>query len=234
MFVSETPRIELIHGDCMPALEAMKENQFDLAIVDPPYFDGPQRKLYYGSRVKGKHSGWGKYSKLNNWQVPDNDYWVMVKRCSKEQIVWGINYFDFSNVGPGRIIWDKCNEASTFSDCEIAYCSKIFTVRKFTFMWNGMMQGKSLTEGQIMNGRKSENEKRIHQTQKPVILYKWLLKEFAKPGQRILDTHGGSMSIAIACYDMGIDLDLYEIDEECYNRGIKRFNEHKSQMKLFK
>lgn len=97
-------------------------------------------------------------------------------------------------------------------------------------MWNGMLQGKSISEGHIQQGNKKLCEKRIHPTQKPVLLYKWLLKEFTKESDKILDTHGGSMSIAIACHDLNRNIDIYEIDRNYYLKGLNRFNKHKSQL----
>src|SRR5699024_6394073 len=113
------------------------------------------------------------------------------------------------------------------------YQSVTERVELLRYMWSGMCQGKSLLEGHIQQGNKKLNEKRIHPTQKPVLLYKWLLEKYAKIGDRILDTHGGSGSIAIACYDMGFDLDWYELDKDYYNDAVNRFKEHKKQGSLF-
>jgi site-specific DNA-methyltransferase (adenine-specific) len=209
------------------------DKHFDLAIVDPPYFDGPKRLGYYGN---GYHSSTGvvrkQYQKIGTWNIPCNDYFSELFRVSNEQIVLGINYFPVVNFGPGRIVWDKCNGASSFSDCEIAYNSLTKRVDLFRYMWNGMMQGKSIEEGCIMQGDKSRNEKRIHPTQKPVILYKWLLKKYAKPGWKILDTHLGSGSIAIACYDMGFSLTACEIDEYYFTAAVERLRLFAAQGKL--
>ncbi len=227
------PEININLRDCMPAMAEMKDNQYDLAIVDPPYFSGPEKMQYYGQKVSSKGVKRTSYKPLeNSWSVPMKDYFDELTRVSKNQIIWGINYFQFSP-GSGRIIWDKCNANSSYSDCEIASISSIESTRMFRFMWNGMMQGKSATEGHIQQGNKKICEKRIHPTQKPVILYKWLLDKFAKPGMKILDTHGGSMSIAIACHDLGFDLDLFEIDENYHAAGLKRFDDHVAQLNLF-
>lgn len=172
------------------------------------------------------------FYKAKYWTVPGNDYFEELMRVSKHQIIWGCNYYQFP-FGSGRIVWDKVNGRSSFSDCEIAYCSMIDTVRMFSFMWNGMCQGKSASEGRIQQGNKALNEVRIHPTQKPVVLYKWLLANYAKPGDRILDTHGGSMSSAIAAHDMGFEMTIIEKDPEYYTTARRRLQWHQAQLKLF-
>lgn len=134
--------------DCMQGMKHFPDKYFDLAIVDPPYFSGPERREYYGRAVSSIGVKRRLYHKMDTWEVPGEDYFKELFRVSKEQIVWGCNYFDYP-FGPGRIIWDKCNGASSYSDCEIAYCSLHDSVRMFRYMWNGMLQGKSLTEGWI-------------------------------------------------------------------------------------
>ena len=226
-------KITLINGDCMDAMSQMEGKEFDLAIVDPPYFNGPNKLGYYGERISSAGVKREAYQKVGKWTIPGFVYHDSLQFVSKNQIIWGINYFEFSSKNTGRIIWDKCNGASTFSDCEIALCSLQDHTTLFRYMWNGMMQGKSISEGHLQLGNKSLNEKRIHPTQKPVALYKWLLTNYTKEGNSILDTHGGSMSIAIACWDMGFDLTLYEIDEDYYKAGVKRFEEHIRKPQLF-
>lgn len=155
-----------------------------------------------------------------------------LQRVSKNQIIWGCNYFCYP-FGPGRIVWDKVNGKSSFLDCEIAYCSLIDTVRLFAFMWNGMCQGKSISEGRIQQGNKMLNERRIHPTQKPVALYKWLLSNYAEPGDKILDTHLGSGSICIACDDLGFEMTGIELDKDYYEGTKRRLQWHQAQHKLF-
>lgn len=207
-------RIEFINKDCMEGMKVYPDKYFELAIVDPPYFSGPERRQFYGRRISpigvSRH-----YEKSDHWQVPGKEYFDELFRVSKNQIIWGVNYFDYS-FGSGRIVWDKCNGNSSFSDCEIAYCSLHDSVRLFRYMWNGMMQGKSIKEGHIQQGNKALNEKRIHPTQKPVALYKWLLMKYANPGDKILDTHVGSASSLIACYDLDFDCVGFEIDKHYY------------------
>lgn len=153
-------------------------------------------------------------------------------RVSKKYIVWGCNYFDvvFSH---GRIVWDKCNGESSFSDCEIAATNCHESVRLFRYMWNGMMQGKSISEGHIMQGNKKLNEVRIHPTQKPVALYTWIFSRYAKPGDKILDTHLGSGSSRIAAYDAGLDFVGCEKDQHYFKAQEERYQAHIAQISLF-
>lgn len=155
-----------------------------------------------------------------------------IQRVSKYWIVWGCNYFDF-HFPPGRIVWDKVNQSSDFSDCEIAATNCHDSVRLFRFMWNGMMQGKSVSEGHIMQGNKKLNEIRIHPTQKPVALYAWIYSRYAKSGDKILDTHLGSGSSRIAAYDAGLNFVGCEIDKNYFDAQEKRFAEHTAQENLF-
>ena len=143
---------------------------------------------------------------------------------SKNQIIWGANHFieRIPNANSSCwIVWDKDNGESDFADCELAYCSFKTSVRKVKIRWNGLLQ-------QDMKNK----ETRIHPTQKPVALYKWILNKYAKQGDKILDTHLGSGSIAIACHDLEYDLTACELDKEYYDAAIKRINNHKKQLKL--
>lgn len=223
--------IRLIHADCMEVMRRMKDKEFDLAIVDPPYFDGPNKLGYYGTQVSSKGVKRPFYC-AKHWTVPGEDYFRELERVSSRQIVWGCNYFPY-RFGCGRIVWDKVNGKSSFSDCEIAYCSSIDTVRMFRFMWNGMCQGKSVKEGYIQQGNKQLNEVRIHPTQKPVALYKWILSNYANPGDKILDTHLGSGSICIACDDLGFEMTGIELDQDYYRSARQRLINHQAQQKLF-
>lgn len=220
----------LIHADCMDVLKDLPDKSFDLAIVDPPYFSGPERRQFYGRRVSAigiKRI----YEKSEAWQVPTAEYFDELLRVSKHYIVWGCNYYGYI-FAHGRIVWDKCNGASSFSDCEIAATNLFGSVRIFPFMWSGMCQGKSMAEGRIMQGNKKLNEKRIHPTQKPVALYAWLITQYAQPGWLILDTHLGSGSIAIACDNLGFELTGIELDRHYYEAAKARLIEHRKQLKL--
>lgn len=216
--------------DCMDGMKEFPDGYFDLAIVDPPYFSGPERRGFYGKKISpiGVQRI---YEKSECWQVPDEDYFKELFRVSKEQIIWGCNYFEYP-FSPGRIVWDKCNGNSDFSDCEIAYCSMHDSVRLFSYMWNGMFQGKSITEGTIQQGNKALNENRIHPTQKPVALYEWLLNRYAKPGEIILDTHVGSASSLIACYRTNHPYVAFELDKHYYDLSKKRLDAEMAQMRL--
>jgi site-specific DNA-methyltransferase (adenine-specific) len=204
----------------MEMMKRYPDKYFDLAIVDPPFFSGPDREGFYDG-AKGKPKTF--YKDLNNWSVPKNDYYIELCRVSKEQIIWGINYFNFIGVPHGRIVWDKRkNIGCSFSDGEIASCSLINSVRFFRYRWNGMIQENM-----------KKKEIRIHPTQKPVRLYSWILQNYSEPGQKILDTHLGSGSIVIACYDMGFDIVACGIDPVCFSQAERRINEHIVQGELF-
>jgi len=221
--------INLHLGDCMEAMRAMEDNAFDLAIVDPPYginFDG-------NTTVEGKVGKANTFSNTQHhdkkgWDAerPTEEYFTELQRVSKNQIVWGGNYFaDLLPPKKGWVFWDKKitnSKNKNFSDGELAWTSFDCVLRRFTYDWIGF--------GYLNN---PQQEKKIHPTQKPVALYKWLLHNYAKEGDKILDTHGGSMSIAIACHDMGFDLDLWELDPEYYQKGVERFNQHKAQLRMF-
>lgn len=224
--------ITLINDDCMNVLRDLPNHSFDLAIVDPPYFSGPERRRYYGKSISTSGVTRREYPVTEKWQVPDEEYFKELERIAKFYIVWGCNYYHHQ-FPPGRIIWDKCNGSSSFSDCEIAATNLFDSVRLFPYMWNGMLQGKSMYEGRIMQGNKKKNEVRIHPTQKPVNLYAWLLNTYAKEGWKILDTHLGSGSIAIACHDLGFPLVGIEIDKQYYDGARKRILDHQKILTLF-
>ena len=202
------------------------DNYFSLAVVDPPYFTGPEKRKFYGNAVSPLGVERIDYPVIDEWELPTKEYFDELFRISQHQIIWGCNYFDYP-FGPGRIIWDKVNGKSSFSDCEIAYCSLHDSVRLFRFMWNGFMQGKSIEEGHIQQGNKRLNEKRIHQTQKPVALYDWTFQKYAKAGDCILDTHVGSGSSRIAAYKAGLDYTGFEINPIHFQNQESRFIEFK-------
>lgn len=223
--------------DCMQGMKEFPDKYFDLAIVDPPYgrkeHGGRNRSRYVrqknGSKIFVKD---GQYEN-RKWdsEPPSEDYFNELMRVSKNQIIFGCNYFDYPLIG-GRIVWDKCNEGSDQSDAEIAYCSMNDRVDIFHYMWRGMFQGKSITEGTTQQGNKRLNEKRIHPTQKPVALYKWLLNRYAKPNDIILDTHVGSASSLIACYNTNHKFVGFELDEYYYKVSKQRLDTEMAQMRL--
>ena len=221
--------IELYNMDCMEAMKDMPDNAFDLAIVDVPYGinqDGASNH----SRVQLAKP---KLYTPKDWdkQAPTHKYFDQLFRVSKNQIIWGANHFlgnmlvSVPNLGFLNshcwIVWDKDNSGD-FADCELAFTSFNSAVRKFTWRWNGMLQ-------QDMKNK----EVRIHPTQKPVKLYEWLLTNYAKEGDKILDTHLGSGSIAIACHNLKFDLTGYELDTEYYEAAVKRLEQHRKQLQLF-
>lgn len=234
--------LTLINGDCMEYLRGLPDKAFDLAVVDPPYGIGVAKMAYtqadgrvcvqkngntlFVRKTKYKHKDWDS-------NPPSEEYFSELFRTSKQQIIWGVNYFPYTFLTGGRIVWDKLNGNNSFSDCEIAFCSLHRNMKMFRFMWSGMCQGKSIYEGHIQQGNKRLNEKRIHPTQKPTALYKWLLMNYAKEGDKILDTHLGSGSSAIAAYDLGFEFVGIEIDNEYYNNAVERIKRHTAQGKLF-
>lgn len=219
----------LILGDCADVMNEFGTSHFDLAITDPPYFSGPNKTGYYGKGYsslgvqRAKH-----YDSLPEWSVPDGDYFDALKAVSKHQIIWGANHFAdrFDSAGPGWIVWDKLNGASSFADAELAYCSMDCAVRVFRYVWSGMHQGQ-------YGGNKAKNEARIHPTQKPVALYEWLLDNYAEAGQRIIDTHMGSGSSAIAANTRGFEYCGIEIDPAMFWAACRRIEQAQAQAQLF-
>lgn len=217
--------------DCMDYMRAQPGKAFDLAVVDPPYYSNAYSIITPGGNLSTTGIERRKYD-MPHWEPPSQEYFDELFRVSKEQIIFGINYFPI-NPGWGRIVWDKCKDNGTyFSDCEIAYCSLLKHVKIFRFLWNGMIQGTP-GNGTKAQGNKTLNEVRIHPTQKPVELYRWIFRNFAKPGDRILDTHLGSQSSRIAAYDAGLDFVGLEIDKNYFDRGEERFAAYIAQMSLF-
>ena len=205
MIVSDKPRIELLNVDCMEYMASVPDKFFDLAIVDPPYGIGIS-----GNPVRQQH-------KRKSWddEIPQKDYFNELKRVSVNQIIWGGNYFPLEP-SQGFLIWDKKQP----QDFSLAMCE---------FAWISFQKPAKMFSYSVLTERD-----KVHPTQKPVALYRWLLHNYAKEGQKILDTHGGSMSSAIACYQMGFDLTLCELDKDYYEAGVKRYKEQTMQQSLFK
>lgn len=204
------PESIVTNEDCMDLMARYPDKYFDLAIVDPPYgIDAG--KMTMGS---GKH----KFKKGKDWDagIPTEKYFLELFRVSKNQMIWGGNYFT-KILPPSNdwIIWDKLNPNLSFSEAEMAWCSIKRNTRIFKHY-----------SAQVEEGGK------IHPTQKPVALYKWLLHNYAKPNDKILDTHLGSGSSRIAAYDMGFDFVGCELDKEYFEAAEKRFKNHISQLKL--
>ncbi len=201
----------IYNQDCMEAMKEMKDNQFDLAIVDPPY--GLGKKTTSGGSKRNSNARFDNHKWDNT--IPTNEYFIELKRVSNNQIVWGGNYFPFlwDKRCRGLITWDKMVYIPTMSQVEYAWYSRD-TLPKLVKINNN-------------------DNNRFHPTQKPVKLYEWLLMNYAKEGDTILDTHLGSGSIAIACYNLGFDLTGYEIDKEYFEAATKRIEQHKQQTRLF-
>ena len=218
-------------ADCMDVMKKYPDGYFDLAVVDPPYFSGPERRRFYGNEKSRTGVLRNDYPVTDTWKVPGPEYFAELERVSKRYIVWGCNYFDH-HFAPGRIVWDKCNGSSSFSDCEIAATNCHDSVRMFRFMWNGMQQGRNFREGHIMQGNKKLNEARIHPTQKPTDLYRWIFSCYAEPGWKILDTHLGSGTSRRAAFEFNLDFTGCEIDQIYWTLQEAAFREHTGQLRM--
>ena len=208
--------IKIYNEDCLQALKAMADNQFDLAIVDPPYGNIDAIGLI-DNKKKGKQATKRKGYHLFENIAPDNEYYLQLERVSKNQIIWGGNFLGLCG---GVIVWQK--NGTAFGEAEVAICSTHKSVKVFEYTWNGMIQ-------QNMKNK----EIRIHPTQKPVALYEWILANYAKPNDLILDTHLGSGSSRIACHKMGFNFTGIEIDPIHYEAQEKRFKDFVSQLRMF-
>jgi len=215
--------IELLNEDCMAVMARYPDNYFDLAIIDPQYGIGEsggnnasRTKLAIAKDYKPYHG--------EDKEPMPVEYFIELQRISKNQIIWGANhYFDrIAKASPCWIVWDKMNGENDQADCELAYTSFDTAVRIFRYRWAGMLQGDM-----------KNKEFRIHPNQKPVKLYDWLLTNYAKPGQRILDTHLGSGSSAIAAHYFGVDFVGMEIDKDYYNAACERFTRETAQKDMF-
>lgn len=218
-----TESIKIYNCDCMELLKQTPDNYYELSITDPPYGIGMDGTIGIGI---GKEKGFTRkkeYTK-KNWdkEVPSQEYFDELFRVSKNQIVWGANYFTKQlPVIKNYIFWHKKGQSvdNKFNDGEMAFAS-LGRTRMVDIWWNGV--------GVINSG-----ENKIHPTQKPVKLYKWLLENYAKKDWKILDTHLGSGSIAIACHDYGFELTACELDKDYFNSAKNRIKNHVAQQKLF-
>lgn len=218
-----TDKIEITNEDCMLMMARYPDNHFDLAIVDPPYGVGESSNNNKGRSKLAKSKDYGS----KNWDdsAPNKEYFIELKRVCKNVIIWGANHF-VENIPNSNsscwVVWDKQNGKNDFADCELAYCSFSSAVRMTSIRWHGMIQHDM-----------KNKEQRIHPTQKPVKLYEWLLMNYAKEKDKILDTHLGSGSIAIACHNLGFELTACELDKDYYDNSIKRIQQHVNQQRLF-
>ena len=207
--------ITITNEDNMELMARYPDNYFDLAIVDPPYGYGNKKTKILNFRQKEQHKDWN--------VAPDDNYFKELFRISKNQIIWGGNYFPFIWNYGGRcfIYWHKGNPVENFADGELAWTSFDKNAKQFDYRYYGNLEGKTSTSA------------KFHPTQKPIDLYKWLLDKYAKQGDKILDTHLGSGSIAIACHDYKFDLTACELDKEYFDKAMQRINNHTAQQKLF-
>ena len=190
--------------DCMEGMKEIPDKYFDLAIVDPPYGIGIS-----GNPVRQAHA-----KKQWDKNVPPNEYFKELVRVSKDQVIWGGNYFDLPPT-QNYIVWDKVQPHDfSLAMCELAWCSIQRPIKMFTYS--------------VLRERN-----KIHPTQKPVALYHWLLNNYAEEGDKILDTHVGSASSLIACHDMGFEYLGFELDEDYYRMANERLEAHKAQLSLF-
>ena len=199
-------KIELHNVDCLPFMKQCEDEQFDLAIVDPPYGIGIS-----SNPVRQQHE-------KKSWDnaIPSKEYFDELKRVSKHQIVWGGNYFlQYLDNTQCFLIWDKKQPF----DFSLAMCE---------MAWTSFSKPAKIFPQSVLKERN-----KIHPTQKPIELYKWLLTHYAEKGQKILDTHLGGGSIAIACDELGFDLTACELDTDYYKSAIKRLEEHRSQIRMF-
>ena len=208
--------------DCMDFMKDLLDKHYDLAIVDPPYGIGRDGYLCGKKNSKKWKNTIQKIYEKKDWDSisPGSAYFNELKRVANDLIVWGGNYFaDHLQSSSCWIVWDKKNEGTTMADCELAYTTFITATRKFSYMWSGFYKQKP--------------ETRIHPTQKPIALYKWLLQNYAKPGWTIFDSHVGSGSLRIACHDLGFDFEGCEIDKDYWEAQEARYKNHIKQDELF-
>tara|TARA_R100001443_G_scaffold84752_1_gene91395 strand:- start:34 stop:657 length:624 start_codon:yes stop_codon:yes gene_type:complete len=207
--------MKITNEDNMQLMSRYDDNHFDLAIVDPPYKIASQQKRGIGSRID-------KSGKMNLWnnKTPSIKYFKELFRVSKGQIIWGANNFEGLPRTEYFTIWNKEQTVENFASLEYAWVS--MSIGKPAKMFTYSIHKHNTTKG-----------KKIHPTMKPVSLYEWLLMNYAKQGDKILDTHLGSGSIAIACHNLGYDLTACELDTDYYEAAIKRIEQHKQQLTIF-
>ncbi len=216
--------IELFNIDCMEYMREQPDKSFDLAVVDPPYGigeDASHNNLGDRPTDKWVRPKSQKYKMFDDSKPPNREYFEELRRVSKNQIIWGANNFtDMLPPSTGWIVWDKrVDIKESLSMCELAYSSFQRKCNKFEYLWAGFKKAEQLT--------------RIHPTQKPMRLYQWILTNYAKPGQRILDTHLGSGSSAIAAHYFGVDFVGCEIDEHYFNLAKQRIDQETRQIAMF-
>ena len=216
--------INFFNCDNIDFMKSKPDNYYDLAIVDPPYQIERFSKNMDSQGTLGKSIFLGK-NKISEWdKLPIKEYFKELFRVSKNQIIWGANHFWQTANLPNAtnfIFWDKKMPFTNFSRGELAWTSFKGVSKCFEYNYYGNIEGNTQSKG------------RIHPTQKPILLYRWLLDKYADKGMKILDTHGGSFTNAIACDMEGFDLDIIEIDKTYFYNGLKAFDNYKKQLTLF-
>ena len=207
--------MKITNEDNMQLMARYEDNHFDLAIVDPPYGYGDKKTDILNFRQKEQHREWN--------VAPNEEYFKELFRVSKNQIIWGGNYFPFIWGFGGRcfIYWHKGNPVPNFADGELAWTSFDKNAKQYDYRYYGNLEGNTSAS------------KKFHPTQKPISLYEWLLMNYAKEGDKILDTHLGSGSIALACHNLKYDLTACELDKEYFDASLKRLKRHQSQLTMF-
>jgi site-specific DNA-methyltransferase (adenine-specific) len=232
--------IELFNIDCMVKMAEYPDKYFDLAIVDPPYGIDRANNTVTISKVSTRKNSYVKRGDYGGkeWdkESPPKEYFIELFRISKHQIIWGANHFISKMPIDSScwIIWDKVDALPTYASGEMAWTSFNSPMKIVALRHSGFKRGVNVgKESKIIYNVPFSGAMDIHPTQKPITLYKWLLKNYAKQGDKIIDTHLGSGSSAIAAYDFGCDFVGCEIDKDYYDAAVKRFNVHKMQQKLF-
>ena len=235
---------QTFNEDCMELMARYPDKHFDLAVVDPPYGIDVVNKTYKNRggylNPREKYPVKKATHAMKEWDNarPSAEYWKELFRVSKNQIVWGANYFtDFLPVSRGWIFWDK-DVSGDASKGELAWTSFSFALKKVFYVWDGMRQGQSVGSAQPKGGNHKQGnpcglEVRQHQTQKPIPLYDWIYSEFAKPNDLILDTHLGSGSSRIAANKAGLDFIGCELDKEYFDAAEKRYQNFVAQTRMF-
>ena len=232
-----TDKITITNEDNMLLMSRFPDNHFDLAIVDPPYGIGASKQTKSSFKMKGRKNSVIKRSDLKSkeWdnEIPNKEYFNELFRVSKNQIIWGGNYFPLPLIN-SWIVWNKLQVLETRSDGELAWTSFKRPLKIVPLLQDGFKRGQNIGYNQpVIYNVPFSGKQTIHPTQKPVALYKWLLDKYAKSNDKILDTHLGSGSIAIACHDYGFDLTACELDKEYFDKAMERINNHKLQQRLF-
>jgi site-specific DNA-methyltransferase (adenine-specific) len=234
----------VFNEDCMVGLKRFPDSYFDLAICDVPYGINVGKMAYLkedkhlikqknGTRLNGNKNKRVYTQKDWDKEPPTQEYFDELKRVSKEQIIFGIEYVNWKGVGTGRIRWEKgVAEGVSFKKYELAYCSMINEEIELPLLWAGMCQAKSLSEPMMQQGNKKLNEKRIHPCHKPILLYQKLISDYAREGMKLLDTHVGGGSSRIAAHRANCEYTGFEIDTEYYEKQEKRFKTELSQLKI--